>query len=262
VEANESKRKVLEILDLGPAHFSRRQSKANATIVMGVIRMSAPAVAEQSPVRLRRAPTLEPPFDDEPAGPQPLAQPGRGPRTQRPVTPRPPRGPVGPSPAGGAAPPIMARPALVPVPTRIPHAQPAQPPQPPQPAQPPRPIAATAHLQPTPAQAAAQRFIGVCVEILNGHRPPGHLRAVVAPLDLQQVGDQLIRRTNRAYLGRPGATVPGPNRVRLRALHVGEPRDGVAEIAAVLEYGVNHWAMCARLERRADTWLCTLVQVL
>jgi hypothetical protein len=215
--------------------------------------MSAPVV-EQSPVRLRRAPTLEPPFDDEPAGPQPLAQPGRGPRTQRPVTQRPPRGPLGSSPTGGPVPlPIMARPALVPVPPRAAR---------PRPAPPLSPTAATAHLQPTPAQAAAQRFIGVCVEILNGHRPPGHLRAVVAPLDVQQVGDQLIRRTTRAYLGRPGATVPGPYRVRLRALHVGEPRDGVAEIVAVLEYGVNHWAMCARLERRADTWLCTLVQVL
>jgi hypothetical protein len=43
---------------------------------------------------------------------------------------------------------------------------------------------------------------------------------------------------------------------------VGEPRDGVAEIVAVLEYGVVHWAMCARLERRSDTWLCTLMQVI
>jgi hypothetical protein len=116
--------------------------------------------------------------------------------------------------------------------------------------------------RPTPAQAAAQRFIGVCVEILNGHRPVNHLRAVVAATDLHLVSDQLVRRTNRAYLGRPGATSPRPHRVRLRALRVGEPLDGVAEIVAVLEYGANHWAMCARLERRADTWLCTLVQVI
>ena len=71
-----------------------------------------------------------------------------------------------------------------------------------------------------------------------------------------------MRRTTRAYLGRPGATSPRPHRVRLRALHVCEPRDGVAEVVAVLEYGVHTWAMCARLERRADTWLCTLVQVI
>jgi hypothetical protein len=115
--------------------------------------------------------------------------------------------------------------------------------------------------QPTPAQAAARRFIGVCVEILNGHRPINHLRAVVAASDLHLVTDQLVRRTNRAYLGRPGATSQRPHRVRLRALRVSEPVDGVAEIVAVLEYGANHWAMCARLERRSDTWLCTLVQV-
>jgi hypothetical protein len=103
--------------------------------------------------------------------------------------------------------------------------------------------------------------MGVCVEILNGHRAVSHLRAVTAPGELHRVEDQLVRHTNRRYLGRPGATAPRPHRVRLRALRVCEPRDGVAEIAAVLEYGVQSWAMCARLERRSDTWLCTLVQV-
>jgi hypothetical protein len=114
----------------------------------------------------------------------------------------------------------------------------------------------------SPAQAAAQRFVGVCVEILNGHRPASHLRAVVASTELHLVADQLVRRTTRVYLGRPGATSPRPQRVRLRALHVSEPRDGVAEVVAVLEYGANHWAMSARLERRSDNWLCVLVQVL
>jgi hypothetical protein len=259
--------------------------------------MSAPPVVEQSPVRVRRAPTLEPPFDDESgASPSPpLGQPGRGPRTQRPVTPRQPRGPIGSPPAAAPAPqPATARPALAPVPV----AQSVPPPESagraaeaaacgpqsaalrapeaaaggPQSAalrapeaaawRVPPPAAGAAAKAATPAQAAAQRFIGVCVEILNGHRPVGHLRAVVTALDLQLVTDQLVRRTTRTYLGRPGATAPGPHRVRLRALHVGEPRDGVAELVAVLEYGINHWAMCARLERRADTWLCTLVQVL
>lgn len=247
-------------------HTFSKANEGKRNDLTGGTRMSAPAV-EPSPVRVRRAPTLEPPFDDEPAGgspaPQPLAQPGRGPRTQRPVTPRQPRGPLGPPPAGVPVPQPATRvegmprgPALAPVPV---HARPAARSHP---GPTPRPNPSTAHLQPTPAQAAAQRFIGVCVEILNGHRPVGHLRAVVAPAELHMVSDQLVRRTSRTYLGRPGATSPGPNRVRLRALHVGEPRDGVAEVVAVLEHGVNHWAMCARLERRADTWLCTLVQVL
>jgi hypothetical protein len=84
------------------------------------------------------------------------------------------------------------------------------------------------------------------------HRPASHLRAVVASTELHLVADQLVRRTTRVYLGRPGATSPRPQRVRLRALHVSEPRDGVAEVVAVLEYGANHWAMSARLERRSD----------
>jgi len=218
--------------------------------------MSAPAVP--LPVRVRRAPALEPPYDDEAGAPvqpsvQPLAQPGRGPRTQRPTTPRQPRGPVltGASTEPGGGPAAAARPALVPVPMPVPVPVPrAQP----QAAQRPAPY--------SPAQAAAQRFVGVCVEILNGHRPASHLRAVVAATELHLVADQLVRRTTRVYLGRPGAMAPRPQRVRLRALHVSEPRDGVAEVVAVLEYGANHWAMSARLERRSDTWLCVLVQVL
>jgi hypothetical protein len=71
-----------------------------------------------------------------------------------------------------------------------------------------------------------------------------------------------MRRTGRVYLGRPGLTAPGPHRVQLRQLLVGEPLDGIAELALVLEYGARSWAMAVRLERRSDTWLCTLVQVI
>jgi hypothetical protein len=282
--------------------------------------MLAVATAERLPVRVRRAPELEPPFDDEvaegtvsaaPAAArgvqaatqpwtppaQPAAQPGRGVRTQRPVTPRTPRGPLGPfgppapptlpaavmppsgPPSGGnggrngsdstprpvgdgsatgtatgragAGRPVASdRPALVPTgPVAGPQGQPGQ-------------RARPVHRgQPTPGMAAAQRFVGVCVEILNGHRPATHLRAITAPADLQGVTDQLVRRTTRTYLGRPGAMAPPPHRIRLIGLHVCEPRDGVAEIAAVLGYGAQSWAMAARLERKAETWLCKLVQV-
>jgi hypothetical protein len=224
--------------------------------------MSAPAVPP--PVRARRAPVLEPPYDDEAGAPaQPLTQPGRGPRTQRPTTPRPPRGPVltGAShdPDGGRAPAARPAPALASAPSPAPALVPVPAPMP---VPVPRGQAASRPAPYSPAQAAAQRFVGVCVEILNGHRPASHLRAVVASTELHLVADQLVRRTTRVYLGRPGATSPRPQRVRLRALHVSEPRDGVAEVVAVLEYGANHWAMSARLERRSDNWLCVLVQVL
>jgi Family of unknown function (DUF6459) len=267
--------------------------------------------SKTSPVRVRRAPSPEPPFDDEPpdhaagagpdgagagdaradgaglrgagadgaggigagphgAGPHaagadaaggigapPLSQPGRGARTQRPVTPRQPRGPSGPPPG--------TQPAIPQAGTTGPtgHAHPAAPAASPpgsRVAASPR-CAPGSRTYPTPATAAAQRFVGVCVEILNGHRAVGHLRAVTAAGELQRVEDQLVRHTTRKYLGRQGTTAPRPHRVRLRGLRVCEPRDGVAEIVAVLEYGARSWAMCVRLERRSDSWLCTLVQV-
>ena len=108
---------------------------------------------------------------------------------------------------------------------------------------------------------AAQRFVGVCIEVLNGHRAASHLRAVTAPADFKPVIDQLIGRTNRTYLGRPGPTVTGPQRVRLVGMRMCEPRDGVVEVAAVLGYGTQTWAMAVRMERPTDTWLCKLIQV-
>jgi hypothetical protein len=211
--------------------------------------MTVPTVtvaADPAPVRVRRAPALEPPFDDEtdaawpvssghlpaagtptaatPTAATPMAQPGRGPRSQRPVTPRPLRGPAEPV-AGPPADKLPGRPP------------------------------------PTPGTIAAQRFVGVCVEILNGHRAVSHLRAVTAPTDLKHVTDQLISRTNRAYLGRPGRTTSAPHRVRLIGMRMCEPRDGVVEAVAVLGYGMQTWAMAVRLERPADVWLCKLVQV-
>jgi hypothetical protein len=116
--------------------------------------------------------------------------------------------------------------------------------------------------QPTPGAVAAQRFVGVCVEILNGHRAVSHLRAVTAPGEYKQITDQLVARTNRTYLGRPGRTAPTPHRVRLIGMRTCEPRDGVVEVAAVLAYGVQTWAMAVRMERSAETWLCKLIQVI
>jgi hypothetical protein len=217
-------------------------------------------------VRVRCAPPLEPPFDDEQAPCSaaadrpgvvlmPISAPTCVPRSHSPatsasraaagpVTPRPPRGPD--RSVGGATADRMA-----PTPTAGADAS---------------RVAGTrwasARNATSPARAAARRFVGICVEVLNGHRPVSHLRAITAPGDVTGVTDQLVRRTVRTYLGRPGASAPGPHRVRLRSLHTCEPRDGVAELTAVLEYGMRTWAMAARLERRSDTWLCTLVQVL
>jgi hypothetical protein len=173
-------------------------------------------------VRVRPAPPLDPPFDDEPGLP----------------------------PAGLAMLPMEWPPA----PRAVRTAHPARPPQR-------RHPPATAG-RPGQARAAAQRFVGVCVEVLNGFRPATHLRPMAAAADLPAVTDQVLRRTARVYLGGAAGNAGRDHRVRVRSLRVCEPRDGVAELAVVLMYRESTWAMAARLERQGQAWLCKLVQVL
>ncbi len=133
-----------------------------------------------------------------------------------------------------------------------------------------RPIAPSPAAPPSPeSRIAAQRFVSACVEALNGFRPVAHLRPLVAPLDFVSVTDQLTRRAVRVRMAprispRRGAQ-PGrerPSQVALRRMRVCEPRPGVAEAAAVLDHGSSSWAMAVRLECRRGHWLCTLLQVL
>lgn len=206
-----------------------------------------------SSIRIRAVPPFEPSFEDDglyrpsaavqslAANPPPQATPmlpfdwpTPGPRPVRPVTARQPRGPTRLGVALGTADP--SHPST-------------------------RPNGAIERRL-TPGRVAAQRFAGVCAEVLSGHRPASHLRAVTAPANLARVTDQLIRRTTRAHLARPPRSAAVPKRVRLRTVQVCEPRDGVAELAAVFEYAGHTWAMAARLEREGEAWLCTLVNVI
>jgi hypothetical protein len=123
---------------------------------------------------------------------------------------------------------------------------------------------------PAPAQpppnAAAQRFVGMCVEILNGYRPASHLRQITHPKSCAAVTDQLTRRTVRIRMPPSHAARQG-HLVRVRRLLVSEPLPGIAELVAILEQGTAVWAMAVRLERAPHrttgrpTWLCTLVHV-
>jgi hypothetical protein len=113
----------------------------------------------------------------------------------------------------------------------------------------------------SPARVAAHRFVGVCVEVLNGFRPVTHLRSLTAPTDLPAITDQLVRRTARVRLGQP-ARPAARHLVRVRCVRTCEPRDGVAEVAVVLAHGAATWAMAVRLERLEHRWLCRLIQVI
>ncbi|GAB2961657.1 hypothetical protein GCM10027280_58120 [Micromonospora polyrhachis] len=203
-------------------------------------------------VRLRAAPPLDPPYDDDSTPPtwssgstDQLPFELTSARGSRPGRGRPPGGP--PLPTG---PPTLPVEAL-----------------------------ATAS---TAARQAARRFLGTCLEILNGYRPANQIRPLVQPADATAIIGQLAVGNRRmaaqpgpvnrptGQVNRPVGPVNRPagqiNRpadvVRLRLLRVCEPRPGVAEAAAVLHAAGRSWAMAFRLERRQGTWLGTVIQLL
>jgi Family of unknown function (DUF6459) len=249
--------------------------------------LSAPSSTSRF-VRIRRAPTLEPPadddrrYDDHPvctgqlalftsiqsartgagltvsaAGPVP--QVGGAARPTGSPAPRaegPPPGAVGPgaqSVAGAAGP---GGPAAGPGDLAA-RPDPAGPdPAGPDPAAGPRnTLAGPAGTTPMAAQIAAGRFVAACVEVLNGFRPAAHLRALTTPFDYAAVVKQLTRRARIRVPAAPGS------RVGLHRVRVFEQRAGVAEAVAVLSDGNVAWAIALRFEHRRGTWLCNLLEV-
>jgi hypothetical protein len=127
------------------------------------------------------------------------------------------------------------------------------------------------------ARAALQRYVGMCVEVLNGYRPATHLRAATDPQRYGDVADQLVRRTVRVRMP-PGQAARHGRLVRVRRLLACEPLDGIVEATVVLEQGEACWAMAVRMERNVDDsaeaqpggftfarrsgpWRCVLVEV-
>ncbi|MFY1626814.1 Rv3235 family protein [Micromonospora sp. WMMD723] len=181
------------------------------------------------PIRLRPAPVTDPPYVDEvpdlwPRPPGQLALDLFG--TGRPAAGRP----------TGRRPDPPSRPG-----------HPAAPPLPP-------PATTTPE-----ATRAAHRFVGTCLEILNGYRPPGQIRALVEPGRTVEVAEQLARAAARTPPVRRRSTRPA---VHLRRLRVCQPRPAAVEVAAVVTGGSRSWAMALRLEHRRGNWLCTALQVI
>ena len=260
---------VTLIAEAGPGPSAptgiRHPDRSNAGSVM------ARAHTSTMPVRLRRPPASEPPFDPAFSG---VSLPAR--QTAPPDGRRPAHGPA------NASAPVPEVPVAGVVP---------------------------------PVAASAQRYVRICLEVLNGFRPASHLRTLGGPVEFSTVVSQLSRRRNgrghfaqapdvaMAATGAPanrravqptatGARNAGPTTVapspttvgvvrygapastarrnapgaaqpfRLLRMRLSEPRDGVAEIVAVLSYAGSSLAMALRLERHGDQWLCALVQVI
>ncbi|MGW0432915.1 Rv3235 family protein [Micromonospora sp. NPDC003197] len=193
-------------------------------------------------VRLRAAPPLDPPYDDESTPPawsrgsaDQLTFELASSRGGRPGRGRPPGGP--PTPTG-----------------------PPTPGSPPTPTGPPTlPVEALAAAS-TAARQAARRFLGTCLEILNGYRPANQIRPLVQSAEATTIIGQLAAGSRRLAAFHP-ANRPADG-IQLRLVRVCEPRPGIAEAAAVLHAAGRSWAMAFRLERRQGSWLGTVIQLL
>lgn len=134
--------------------------------------------------------------------------------------------------------------------------------------------------RPVTAWLAAQRYVGMCVEVLNGYRPLAHLRPITDGHRFADIADQLVRRAVRVRMS-PGQAARQGRLVRARRMLVCQPCVGVAEAATVIEQGDRCWAMAIRLEHVAPAgtpaalgsrplagvggvggWRCTVVQVI
>jgi hypothetical protein len=117
--------------------------------------------------------------------------------------------------------------------------------------------------QPTPSSELpdparwGRRISQVVVAVLAGHRPSAQL--------LRWTTEQVYREVRTRALplpsGRDQSRSLGPaHRPRVGSVRVSEPRDGVAEVAAVIHRRHRVQAMALRLEGRDGRWVVTVLQ--
>jgi hypothetical protein len=118
------------------------------------------------------------------------------------------------------------------------------------------------------ARLAVRRFVGTCVEVLNGYRPAAHLRRLSQPREAATVvaqGLAGVRRVTAARQERAAGRAPRHRRPAPAAvvrLQLCEPREGAVEAAAVLVIGDKTHAMAFRLEVQNETWLATALRLI
>jgi hypothetical protein len=102
------------------------------------------------------------------------------------------------------------------------------------------------------ARSVAHRVVLGIIEAATGRRPATQL----APYTAAAVQAGLVRDAGR--ITRLG-TARQPARVH--SLHLTEPADGVAEVAAVIRVGERYRAIALRLEGLDGRWRCVRVQI-
>lgn len=99
--------------------------------------------------------------------------------------------------------------------------------------------------------AAGRRLITLALEVLSGRRPASQLQPLTTP------GVYASLASGR----RPRWCADGTAPLLVGRVHVGEPVDGVAEIAAVARRAGRAHAVAARLEGIDGRWRCTALQI-
>ncbi|WP_239308155.1 MULTISPECIES: Rv3235 family protein [unclassified Frankia] len=100
---------------------------------------------------------------------------------------------------------------------------------------------------PPSARAVAAVVVRAIVEAMTGIRPVTHLAAWTSPrvqADLERLAGDNVRR----------------RRYTLRCVRVCEPREGVAEVAAVIARGERVSALALRMETVSGRWRVTALQ--
>ncbi|HEX6920565.1 MAG TPA: Rv3235 family protein [Actinomycetes bacterium] len=111
--------------------------------------------------------------------------------------------------------------------------------------------------QPTPREDLpeprrwAGRLVQAVVEVLAGDRPASQL----VRWTTTEVYDQVVARVV------PGPPTTCPTRGVVRSVHVTEPVDGVAEVAALVRRGARSTAVALRLEGMDGRWQCTALEL-
>jgi hypothetical protein len=107
------------------------------------------------------------------------------------------------------------------------------------------------HELPEPTVLARRLVIGV-IETATGRRSASQLRHHTSPTVQAGLARDAGRISRLGTARRPAA---------LHSLHVTEPADGVAEVAAVLRVGDRFRALALRLEGLDGRWRCVRLQI-
>ena len=121
----------------------------------------------------------------------------------------------------------------------------------------PQPTARADLPDPTPW---TRRLTQAIAEILAGARPAAQL-ARYTTLDVLEHLERSTGRLGRSAEGRSGSgTRAAAMRPVVSSVHVSEPADGVAEVCAVVDTGPRRRALALRLEGQDGRWRCTQLQ--